>query len=215
MYPKCPEPVLEVALMLSSKFSFSPGLPRGFTLIELLVTVAIVSILMMVAVPSFSDIRRNSELSGAANGLLAAVNMARTEGMKRNMNSLVIPKSKDNNWNAGWLVFIDVDRDGLFDTTKGDLLVVEGDAPASYLSITANGGTGAENPSYLLFDGSGFHKDKTGGFGGNTLTIRRTDVDAARYNQVRRMKVARTGRTRVCTPVSASDNACKETGEDT
>lgn len=186
----------------------------GFTLIELMVTLAILSLLIVVAVPSFSDLRRNSELSGVANNFISALNTARTEGMKRNMNSIVAPVNGDNDWSKGWLVFVDVDRSGIYST--GDLIVLQVEAPPSYISVSAGSGSGtaAESPSYLLFDGSGFSKTKTGGFGANTVQINRSDVSSTEYRQIRRVKVAKTGRVRVCTPQSATDSTCKSTGDE-
>lgn len=55
---------------------------RGFTLIELMVTLAVVVVLLRVCVPGFVSMQRNSELTSAANGLLASINAARTEAMK-------------------------------------------------------------------------------------------------------------------------------------
>lgn len=189
-------------------------IPRGFTLIELLITLVILSVLIVVAVPSFSNIRKNSELSSTANNFMSALNTARAEGMKRNLHALVTPVDGDNNWGKGWIVFVDVDRNGAYST--GDLLILQTEGPPPYISVSAGSGSGtaAENPSYLLFDGSGFSKTTSGGFGANTVQISRNDVASTDYRQIRRIKVAKTGRARVCTPQSASDSACKVSGDE-
>ena len=148
-----------------------------------------------------------------ANNFLAALNTARAEGMKRNMNTMVTPVNGDNDWSKGWLVFVDVDRDQVY--SSGDLLITQADAPLPYIAITAaSGGTAGETVSYLLFDGSGFAKTKSGGFGANTVAIARNDVASTQYSQIRRVKVAKTGRVRVCTPKTGTDTACSASGED-
>ncbi|MNL63807.1 hypothetical protein D3C87_1879730 [compost metagenome] len=95
-------------------------------------------------------------------------------------------------------------------------MVFQSEAPPSYISVSAasDSGTAGENPSYLLFDGSGFAKNKTGGFGANTVQIRRNDVASTQYREIRRIKVAKTGRVRVCTPQSGSDATCKDSGDE-
>jgi type IV fimbrial biogenesis protein FimT len=56
----------------------------GFTLIELLITIAIASILLAIAVPSFNGLIVGSRLTTQANDFVAAVNFARSEAIKRN-----------------------------------------------------------------------------------------------------------------------------------
>lgn len=161
---------------------------RGFTLIEMMVTLAIVAVLAMVAVPNFIAFQRNSELTSMANNLVGAMNMARTESMKRNTNTLVAPTS-GTDWAGGWRVFVDVNRDGTFNA--GDILVNTYPALPSYIEVAASN-------SQALFNGSGYSFDS--GVPSNlTISIARNDVPAGEtLDQTRRIKVATTGRVRSC-----------------
>lgn len=57
---------------------------RGFTLIELMITIAVASILLAVAVPSFNQLIVTNRLTTQANEVVAALNFARSEAIKRN-----------------------------------------------------------------------------------------------------------------------------------
>ena len=80
----------------------------GFTLIELMVTIAIASILLMIATPSFVAFQRNSELTSLANSFIAAVNATRGEAMKVGRHAMAVP-ADGTNWSSGWTVFVDND----------------------------------------------------------------------------------------------------------
>lgn len=56
----------------------------GFTLIELLVTLSVAGILLTVAVPSFNSVVMDSRLRAQANDVVATLNYARSEAIKRN-----------------------------------------------------------------------------------------------------------------------------------
>jgi type IV fimbrial biogenesis protein FimT len=98
---------------------------RGFTLIELLTALLIAAVLLAVATPSFSEFRLNARMTSAANGLLAAVQQARTEAAKRQQavslcalqNPVVGDQpacsgaALDRLDDQGWLVFVDPNRD--------------------------------------------------------------------------------------------------------
>lgn len=180
----------------------------GFTLIELMITVALMAIMLTLAAPSFLSYRRNSELVSIANNFLAALNAARTEGMKRNMYAMVVPANNDNDWSAGWVVFVDVNADGTYDS--GDIIVLRQDAPPSYITLSGNGST-AETNSHVRYDGSGFSRPLSG-LATATLSISRNDAGTD-FSQIRRVKIANTGRARVCRPQSATDTNCSASGD--
>lgn len=177
---------------------------RGFTLIELMITIAIAAALLKVAAPSFTSFMRNSTLTSATNTLLTAINTARSEAIKTGMNAYVIPNGSA--WSAGWLVFVDLDNDGNF-TASSDRTVLEQAAPASFITITANGNAAA-TPPYVKFNSSGYASNKgvvgSPGTGNLTFSLARNDVSS--NAEIRRVVVGRSGRARACTP--STDSSC-------
>lgn len=199
---------------------------RGFTLIELIVVMAIIVVLAVVAVPSFVTFQRNSQLTSTANNLLAAINAARGEAMKRNQTAFVVPQS-GTDWTTGWKVFVSrpgfSNSTGVYDPTSTastsniynanqDLLVQDVPAQASYLSITSSDADGTA-VGLIRFDGSGYSKTaNNSGFQAMTLRLRRNDVSTTQQAaETRIMVLARTGRARVCKPSSATDTNCSTT----
>jgi type IV fimbrial biogenesis protein FimT len=56
----------------------------GFTIVELMTTIMVASILLAVAVPSFRKMTVTNRLTTQANDMVSAVNLARSEAIKRN-----------------------------------------------------------------------------------------------------------------------------------
>jgi type IV fimbrial biogenesis protein FimT len=184
-----------------------PRRPHGFTLIELMVTLAIAAILMFLAVPSFVSYQRNTQLTSAANSLLAAINAARGEALKRGMSAMVVPTDNGSDWAEGWVVFVDKDNNREHINTD-DITVLTQTKVPSGISITGTGIATGGTP-YIMFDASGYSKTKTGGFGALSISFARTDLAAADgYRQTRKIKIASTGRVRICTPERADDDNC-------
>lgn len=175
----------------------------GFTLIELVVTIAIAAVLAALAVPSFIQYQRNSELTSLTNSLLAAVNAAKGEAMKTGKNAFVIPKG--TGWNSGWIVYVDMNRDNSY-TEGTDIAVQTQDALKGYFSITGNSIAAGSTP-YIKFDNSGYSVDTGAAPVALSLTIARTDAPStSALEETRRVVVARTGRVRTCKP--STDTTC-------
>ena len=179
----------------------------GFTLIELMVTVAIAAVLMMVAVPSLSTYRRNAELTSITNTLVASINTARGEALKRGLSAMVVPVNNGSVWTAGWTVFVDTDSSRDYGATK-DTLVFTQPATESYIAIDTSY-TDGTSATQIRFDASGYPRGQAGQIGNLTFVVRRTDGAAANdWSEIRVIKISRTGRTSVCKPASATDAAC-------
>ena len=192
---------------------------RGFTLIELVVTMAIAAVLMMVAVPSFVNFQRNSQLTSLTNSLVASIYAARGEAMKTGFNAFVVPTANGSDWTTGWIVFVDHNGDGSF-SAADDTLVQTQPALESYFTVSGTGSSG-ETPAYIMFSSSGYSKTKsgssfgTGVFGALTMSIARSDAPAsAVYEETRRITISSTGRLRTCKPLSATDNNCKANSDE-
>ena len=173
-----------------------------------MITLAIGAVLMMVAAPSFVGFQRNSEMTSLTNALLAAANTARAEAMKTGMNALVVPSGNGSDWTAGWVVFVDKNRDNAYSATADTTVLVQGATP-SYITITGTGNAAISPASYIMFDSSGYAKSygSSPGVANLTLSIVRSDVPSAQADaETRRIVVALTGRVRSCRP--STDSAC-------
>lgn len=64
---------------------------RGFTLVELAVTVAVLAIIAMVAVPSFTNLVRGNRLVSSANEMVAMLQTARAAAISNRATAVVCP----------------------------------------------------------------------------------------------------------------------------
>lgn len=124
-----------------------PRRQRAFSLIEMLMTIGLISIVMAISAPSLVTMIRNARLSGASEELLTSLLLARAEAIKRNTLVVVCnsadpnassPTCKDSSpdWKTGWLIFVDKDGSGAFNT--GDTLLRVGGGIKGLSSLTPN-----------------------------------------------------------------------------
>nr|WP_298108207.1 GspH/FimT family pseudopilin [uncultured Pseudomonas sp.] len=84
---------------------------KGFTLIELMVALAVLAILLGIAVPSFGSMIRDSRASTLASELQGALQLARSEAVKRRQSVVVCRRKPGESscqngadWTTGWLI---------------------------------------------------------------------------------------------------------------
>lgn len=75
---------------------------QGFTVMELIIVLSIVAILTATAVPAMREFNVRSTVSTNANDVVAALNLARSEAVKRGRNVAVV--ANGGSWTAGWTV---------------------------------------------------------------------------------------------------------------
>jgi len=107
---------------------------HGFTLVEAMVVIAIIAIMLTMAVPGFTTMVMNNRLSTQANSLVIAVNLARSEAIKRNTNVVLCRSSSGTScaaaaggWEQGWIIYVDANlTDGAnVQTGAGDVILRE------------------------------------------------------------------------------------------
>ncbi|WP_313645064.1 GspH/FimT family pseudopilin [Stenotrophomonas sp.] len=86
---------------------------KGFSLVELVVTVAIAAILAAIAIPSFRSMINSSRLTSHANELVASLQLARSEAIKRNARVSVCGSANGatcgGGWAKNWLTVVEAD----------------------------------------------------------------------------------------------------------
>lgn len=144
---------------------------RGVTLIELLVAMSVLSILLAVGVPSFSQFTANTRLNSYANILFSHLSLARSEAIKRNTH-VAICKSADGltcagagDWSQGWIVFADLDNNASIG--GGEQVIATASALSTGFSFSGNGNVS----DYISYDGQGVPKLISGGFQSGTITL--------------------------------------------
>jgi type IV fimbrial biogenesis protein FimT len=97
---------------------------KGLTLVELMVTLAVAIILLAVGMPLFTGVVGSNRATTEANALVMALQLARSEAVKRNLDVYVCTstttlaadcRTDSTNWNIGWFVFADEDDDASLD----------------------------------------------------------------------------------------------------
>jgi type IV fimbrial biogenesis protein FimT len=124
----------------------------AFTLVELLAVMAVAAVLLTIGVPSLRVLIQNSRLVTEVNGIVAHINLARSEAIKRRATVSLCHSADANaeepacaadqtDWaggkGSGLLVFVDDNGDGVLDA--GETLIRRGPREAGGLSVGAAG----------------------------------------------------------------------------
>lgn len=115
----------------------------GFTIMELMVTLSIVTILSVIALPSFNSMTDKSTQRAATVDFIISVAFARTESTRRAEDVHMRNISNTGTWSSGWCI-----------TTKSDCSgdVIRRFNTPNGISIKAN----TTNLSNFTFDDQGF-----------------------------------------------------------
>lgn len=124
---------------------------HGFNIIELMIGITVLGILLGIGVPSFTDMIRQNRLVDQTNGMVTALNYARSEALKRGFRVSVCPGTGTacvggTDWNAGLLVF--TDDTGTTGTLDGSDVPLQS-WPASTNGFVAGGGSSPASITFL------------------------------------------------------------------
>ena len=145
----------------------------GFTLVELLFTVAIISILTLLATPSLSALIQDNRLITHTNEFIATLHFTRSEAIRRGERVTLCKGTIANGcdkstqgWEQGWLIFVDHNDNGLYEEPQEILLRTRETLDKS-LKINANG----QLKYHISYLGSGLSRTATGALPLGSLAI--------------------------------------------
>ncbi len=95
----------------------------GFTLVELAITVVVLAVLVGMSIPLFTGLINSNRLTGNANELVAAIQIARSESIRRNARTTICQSADQLTCTSaavwrGWIMFSDIDNDGVVDANE-------------------------------------------------------------------------------------------------
>lgn len=149
----------------------------GFTLLELMVTIIILAIVVSFAVPSFRQTVLESRIGSQINEFSGVIALARSEATKLQGGVVSVCSSTDGaacnggaSWDQGWILFRDVDADGVIDNGVDQLIkvgsVLGGGNTARVSGLSSNDGT------LIQFSSRGFPLPATvGSSAAGTLSV--------------------------------------------
>jgi type IV fimbrial biogenesis protein FimT len=80
------------------------GRLRGFTLVEMMVVIALMTMMLAIALPSFTGLIEKYRVQGMASALMASVSQARTEAARRGTTVTIRQRAEctGTDWSCGW-----------------------------------------------------------------------------------------------------------------
>lgn len=129
-------------LLRSAPCASAPRRCRGFTLQELLVALAIAVITTTLVVPAFGRLASGSRITAALNSLATAVAAARSSAILYGVRATLCPSGDGSaclatsDWGAGWILFIDDNRDRNRDA--GERILLTRSAMGDTVQVSAN-----------------------------------------------------------------------------
>lgn len=167
---------------------------NGFSLIELMVVISIAVILLGIGVPNFTGLVRSHQVSTTANDLVAAINLARAEAIQRGQRVDLV--AIDNDWEKGWVVFIDQNNNQRVDADEH--VIFRQDSLPIGMTVTSRL---TDNGRYLIYNGTGRTHTRT--------NLQRPQSGSIRFvlgDEKRNVVLNMLGRARVCTPKTGTES---------
>ncbi|NQZ24097.1 MAG: type II transport protein [Colwellia sp.] len=100
----------------------------GFTLVELMITIAIAAILMAIALPNFSSFLVQTRVDNEISQLQRLLLSARNTAINAEQNVTICPLNSsntcDDNWHNEISVFIDIDRDKVYEPAADERIII-------------------------------------------------------------------------------------------
>lgn len=166
----------------------------GLTAIELMITLAVFAIMASLAAPPMQSLITNYRERTGINQLAGYVRLARSEAITRSAYVSLCGSSDgsvcDGDLKEGWLVFQDVNGDGVYQVAD-DTLIRSGSLGMGERYFTDDNGTETASPLIYSRDGS-----KRGGeirwqfcFSAEADHLRQLSVNAAGYLKVEKVAV--------------------------
>jgi len=172
--------------------------PAGFTLPELLIVLAIAGVLLAAGMPSLRTYTQNQQLATTANAFLGALNLARSEAIRRGSRVDLAPRDGVT-WENGWVVFANKPGDGNLQFDAGDELIYSHEKlpPGLMMATTLSD----RSAPYIAYNGNGRTR--------NNISDRAPQWGSWQFSLDGRSRLVRLGilgRARICNP--AEDRSC-------
>lgn len=161
----------------------------GITLLELIIVLAIMVILSVLSIPLFSTLINSHRISGTAENLAYALDLARTEAIKRNTNVYLSFATGDN-----WCYGVNVGSSCNCATAGSCSLLTESASAAQTISLSSSG----FSSNYVYFEGTHGAANSSGSI---TLTLYST-------SNLITINIGRLGHLQMCSTGIGGYTAC-------
>ena len=177
----------------------------GVSLVELLVVLVLAGILLGAAAPAYQQVMRRLQMRVAANDLVAAIDLTRSQAITLGRPVMLAPlEPGGTDWSRGWVVFVDANGNRRPDSGEA-IIFQRGPLPDGMRLVSAFSSGGA--PLYFAYNGAGRSCSAS-----NSLAARWGTLSLAQGGEARNIKINMLGRVRMCDPAVDTAN-CDGVGD--